>query len=113
MVAAAANVNKKYDVARARVLAATSLLDEERRMAAVLVEEAHAMVALIEPPSPTPPPAPTSRAAPSDDDYKAIVIANIHVQAADVQNIGSLISVTLDLSSSNYALWRNNILLTL
>jgi hypothetical protein len=30
-----------------------------------------------------------------------------------VQNIGSLISVTLDLSSSDYALWRNNVLLTL
>jgi hypothetical protein len=82
-------------------------------MAAVLVEEARAVVALIEPPSPTPPPAPTGRAAPSDDDYKAVVIANIHVQATGVQNIGSLISVTLDLSSLDYALWRNNVLLTL
>jgi hypothetical protein len=58
-------------------------------------------------------PAPTGRAAPSDDDYKAVVISSIHVQAAGVQNIGSLISVTLDLSSSDYALWRNNVLLTL
>jgi hypothetical protein len=35
--------------------------------------------ALIEPPSPTPPLAPTGCAAPSDNDYEATVIANIHI----------------------------------
>jgi hypothetical protein len=48
-----------------------------------------------------------------DDDYKAAVIANIHVEAVGVQNIRSLISVTLDLSSTNYAWWHDNVLLTL
>jgi hypothetical protein len=70
-------------------------------------------VALIESLSPTSPPAPAGCAAPSDDDYEAAVIANIHVQAVRVQNICSLVSVTLDLSSAHYAWWRDNVLLTL
>jgi hypothetical protein len=70
-------------------------------------------VALIEPPSPTPPPAPASGAAPLDNDYKAAIIANVHVQAASVQNIYSPISVTLDLSLTHYTRWRDNVLLTL
>jgi hypothetical protein len=39
---------------------------------------------MIEPPSPTLTPTTTGRAARSDDDYEAIVIANIHVHATDV-----------------------------
>jgi hypothetical protein len=112
MVTTVANVKKRYDAARTQVLAATTLLEEERA-AAVLTEEACATAALIEPPLPTPPPVPTSRAAPSNDNYEVAVIANIHVQAAGVQNIHSLISITLDLSSSHYAWWHDNILLTL
>jgi hypothetical protein len=54
-----------------------------------------------------------SRAAPSDDDYEAAVIANIHVQAIDIQNIRSHVSVTLYLFSTHYARWRDNVLLTL
>jgi hypothetical protein len=113
MVAAAADAKKKYDAAHAQVLATTALLEEEQRVAAALTEEARTMAALIEPPSPTPPPAPTGRVAPSDDDYEAAVITNINVQAASVQNIRSLVSVMLDLSSSNYVWWHNNALLTL
>jgi hypothetical protein len=78
MVAAATDT-KKYDVARARVLSTTALLEEEEeRTTVVLAEEPHAVVALIEPPAPTLPLAPAGRAAPSDDDYEATVIANIH-----------------------------------
>jgi hypothetical protein len=113
MVATATDTKKQYDVALARVLATTVLLEEEQRTATVLAEEAHAAAALIEPPSPTPPPAPTGHAASSDDDYEAIAIANIHVHAVGMQNIRSLVSVTLDLSSTHYARWRNNVLLTL
>jgi hypothetical protein len=69
--------------------------------------------ALIEPPSPTPTPTPTDRVVPSDDDYEAAVVINIHVQAAGVQNICSIISVALDLSSTDYAWWCDNVLLTL
>jgi hypothetical protein len=113
MVAAATNVKKRYDATRTRVLAATALLEEEQCTVVILIEEAHVMVALIEPPSPTLPPAPIGGAALSDDDYEAIIITNIHVQAISVQNICSLISVMLDLSSTHYTRWRDSILLTL
>jgi hypothetical protein len=113
MVAAATNVKKRYDATRTRVLTATALLEEEQCTVVILIEEAHVMVALIEPPSPTLPPAPIGGAALSDDDYEAIIIANIHVQAISVQNICSLISVMLDLSSTHYTQWHDSILLTL
>jgi hypothetical protein len=96
---------KKYDAAHARVLATSALLEEEQHAAAVLAKEARAMVALIEPPSPIPPPAPVGRVA--------TIIANIHVQATGVKNIRSVVSVTLDLSSTNYARWCDNVLVTL
>jgi hypothetical protein len=57
--------------------------------------------------------APADCTTPSDDDYEATVIANIHVQVAGVRNIHSLVTVTLDVSSAHYAWWRDNVLLTL
>jgi hypothetical protein len=110
---AVADTKKKYATARTRVLAATAHLEEEQHVAAALTKEARATVALIDPPLPTPPPAPTGHATPSNNDYEASVIANIHVQAAGMQNIHSLILVTLDHSSSKCAWWCNNVLLTL
>jgi hypothetical protein len=113
MVAAVVDAKKRYDAARARVLTTTTLLEEEERVAAVLTEEGCTTAALIEPSSPTPPPVPVSGATPSDDDYEAAVITNVHVQAVGVQNIRSLVSVTLDLYSMHYAWWHDNVLLTL
>jgi hypothetical protein len=66
------DAKKRYDVARARVLAATVLLEEEERAATVLIEEARATAVLIESPSPTPPPAPDGHTALSDDNDQAI-----------------------------------------
>jgi hypothetical protein len=100
MVTTITDVKKWYDVGRNRVLATTALLEEEERTATVLAEEARATAALIEPPLPTLPAVPTGPATSSNDDYEA---ANIHVQAANVQNIHSIIWVTLDLSSTHYA----------
>jgi hypothetical protein len=83
MVTAAIDAKKRYDAASA-FLSATTLLEEEERIAAVLVKEARVAAILIETPSPTSPLAPTGGAAPSDDDYEAAIIASIHVQAAGV-----------------------------
>jgi hypothetical protein len=41
------------------------------------------------------------------------IIANLHLQASDVQNIHSLASVILDGSSTHHAHWHENVLLTL
>jgi hypothetical protein len=113
MVATTTKAKKKYDATHVRVLAATTLSEEEQRATAVLAEEARATAALIEPPLPTPTPALVGRVAPSDDDYETAVITNIHVQAVGVQNICSLISVALDLSSTDYSRWCDNVRLTL
>jgi hypothetical protein len=67
------NIQAMYDAARAWVLAATGLLEEEQSLAVVLTEEAHTVAALIDPPSPTLPPALAGRVAPSDDDYEALL----------------------------------------
>jgi hypothetical protein len=92
--------------------------DHQAVEAAVFRKKLDTMVAAavdvkIEPPLPTPPPILAGHTALSDDDYEVAVIANIHVRAAGVQNIRSLISVTLDLSSTYYAQWRDNVVLTL
>jgi hypothetical protein len=79
MVAVADDVKKRYDVTRVRVLVATALLEEEEHVATILAEEACAAAALIKPPSPTLPPGPIGHAAPSNDDYEAPVITNIHI----------------------------------
>jgi hypothetical protein len=104
MVTAADTVKKKADAARARVLAAAALLEEEQRTAAALADEACAVVFLIEPPPPT---SKTETGSPSltpgTANYEAAVIANLHVQAFDVPNICSLVSVMLDSSSRHYA----------
>jgi hypothetical protein len=84
MVATTTSAKKMYDATRARVLATTSLLEEEQHTAAILTKEAHAVAALIKPPLPTPPLAPISRTAPSDDDYEATIITNIHIQATSI-----------------------------
>jgi hypothetical protein len=113
MVATTIDVKQRYDAAHARGFASTVLLEGEERASVIPVEEAHAAATLIEPPSRTSPLAPAGRTALSDDDYGVAVIANIHIQAVGVQNICSLISATLDLSSTHYTRWRDNILLTL
>jgi hypothetical protein len=106
MVTAAETVKKKVDAARARVLMAVALLVEEQWTAAAAI--------MIEPPLPT---SKTETGGPSlapdTTDYEAAVIANLHVQATGVQNIRSLVLVVLDVSSTHYARWRDNVLLTL
>jgi hypothetical protein len=78
MVVVATDPKKRYDASRAQILTAIALLEEEERVAAVLAEETHAAIALVEPPSPTLPLAPADGAAPSNNDYEAIIIANVH-----------------------------------
>jgi hypothetical protein len=43
--------------------------------------------------------------------HEAAAIVNLHSQVVAVQNIRSLVHVTLDLASNNYSHWRNEILL--
>jgi hypothetical protein len=45
--------------------------------------------------------------------YEGTLSANLHIQADAVSNIRSLVNIALDATSSNYARWHENMLLTL
>jgi hypothetical protein len=51
--------------------------------------------------------------ATNSSSYKDTIIANIHIQAAAVLNVHSLVNIALDATSDNYARWRDNMLLAL
>jgi hypothetical protein len=103
MVAAAEDAKKKAAAARTHVLAAAALLEQVQRAVAQLDEAARAVVRLIKPPAPPSNPAPDNSSSSNPDNYEAVVIANLHLQASGVQNIRSLVSVVLDSSSAHYA----------
>jgi hypothetical protein len=113
MVVAAEDTKKKAATARTRVLVAAALLEQEQRIATALDEVAQAAVWLIEPPAPPSTLASDSSSSSNADDYKAAVIANLHLQASSVENIHSLLSIVLDGSSTHYTRCRDNVLLTL
>jgi hypothetical protein len=45
--------------------------------------------------------------------YEDTVVAKLHIQSAAMMNIHSLMNIILDATSSNYARWRDNMMLTL
>jgi hypothetical protein len=113
MVVAVDEVKKKAIAVRTRVLVAAMLLEQEQHATAALNEVAQDVVRLIEVSTPPSTTAPDGSSSSNTDDYEATVITNLHVQAFDVQNILSPVSVLLDASSMHYAHWRDNVLLTL
>jgi hypothetical protein len=45
--------------------------------------------------------------------YEDTVVTNLHIQAASVPNVHSLMNIILDATSSNYAQGRDNMMLVL
>jgi hypothetical protein len=45
--------------------------------------------------------------------YEDTVVAKLHIQPVVMMNIHSLMNIILDATSSNYARWRDNMMLTL
>jgi hypothetical protein len=107
-MAALQTAEKDVAAARARVRAIALLLEEEQAASTALDAKAAAaawqLASSSSSPSPPNPP-------PSGDE--ATIIINLHVQACGVQNIRSLVTTTLDPSSTGYARWRDQVLLTL
>jgi hypothetical protein len=113
MVVAVDEVKKKAIAVRTCVLVTAMLLEQEQHATTALDEVAQDVVRLIEVSTPPSTTAPDGSSSSNTDDYEATVITNLHVQAFDVQNILSPVSVLLDASSMHYAHWRDNVLLTL
>jgi hypothetical protein len=108
MIASSQAAAKEAEDARARVRAIQLLLEEEQTAAAALEAKAVAAALLLPPSSSAAPPP-----SPPGGDAESSVIATLHSQACGVQNIRSLVNVTLDPSSAGYARWRDQVLLTL
>jgi hypothetical protein len=84
--------------ARRRARAARTLLEEEEQTAAALEKAAVAARQLV--PGSSTGPTPTS---PSSSSYEETVIAGLHLQAAAVLNVRSLVNIVLDSTSTTYA----------
>jgi len=92
-----------------RVRAAAAALEKERRAAADLAHQAEEAHRQADPPKEDDDDPPADDAAA----FEAAVIANLHAQAAGVENIRTLVSVVLDPLSNHYDQWRDLVLLTL
>jgi len=97
--------------AQERVRTAHEALEKERRAAAELAREAEAARARANPPA-----FPDGDGDSSFHDsgaYEAAVVANLHTQAAGVQNIRTLVPIVLDPVSVHYDRWWDLLLLVL
>jgi hypothetical protein len=91
---------KKAAMAHSRVRAIALLLKEELAFSTTLEAEATMATLQLAPPPPS-----------SGGD--TVVVAMLHVSACEVQNTRSLVSIVLDPSSTCYARWHDQVLLTL
>jgi hypothetical protein len=96
----------KAATARRRVQAARLLLEEEHAVAADLERKAATAKGLL----------PSSSSSTTSDmvdgaAYGSTLVTNLHVQAMAVPNIRQLLNIVLDITSSNYAIWRDLMLM--
>ncbi|XP_062182036.1 uncharacterized protein LOC133886303 [Phragmites australis] len=114
LVGATDEAAKAAAAAQDRVLTAQDVLATERQAAADLERVAAAARGAAFPPGDG---GAHNDASAVDDldvhDYEAATIANLHAQAAGVQNIRALVPVVLDPLSVHYNRWRDLVLLTL
>jgi hypothetical protein len=107
LVKDAEEAEKKAVAARRRARAARALLEEEEQAATALEKAAVAARQLVSGSSSSL--GPTS---PSSSSYEEAVIAGLHLQAAAVLNVRSLVNIVLD-STSTYASWRDLMMMVL
>jgi hypothetical protein len=82
------------------VLAAHQLLDEEQAAIAKKLVSGFTSSS-------------TTELATNSSLYDNTVVTNLHIQAAAVSNVRSLVNIVLDAMSDNYVWWRDNMLLAL
>ncbi|XP_025806729.1 uncharacterized protein LOC112885293 [Panicum hallii] len=97
--------------ARRRATTARALLEEEERKAVAL--ETAATTARLLVPGTSSGTVVTSSSSSSSSSYEATVVAGLHLQAASVLNVRSLVNIVLDSTSVNYASWRDLMMLAL
>jgi hypothetical protein len=106
LVKDAEEAEEKAVAARRRVRVARTLLEEEEQTAAALEKVAVATRQLVPGSSSAPHPSPVTSS------YEETIVAGLHLQAAAVLNIRSLMNIVLD-SSFTYASWRDLMMMVL
>jgi hypothetical protein len=98
---------EKAVAARRRARAAGTLLEEE--LATAALEKAAVTARQLVPGSSSGP----NHTPPSSSSYEETVITGLHLQAAVVLNVRSLVNIVLDSSSTTYASWRDLMMMVL
>jgi hypothetical protein len=105
LVKDAEEAEEKAVAAHRRVRAARTLLEEQT--VAALEKVAVAARQLVPGSSSAPHPSPVTSS------YEETVVAGLHLQAAAVLNVRSLVNIVLDSSSTTYASWRDMMMMVL
>jgi hypothetical protein len=108
LVKDAEEAEEKAVAARRRARATRTLLEEEEQAAAALEKAAVAARQLVPGSSSGP-----NRTPPSSSSYEETVIACLHLQAAAVLNVRSLVNIVLDSCSTTNASWRDLMMMVL
>jgi hypothetical protein len=98
---------EKAVAARRRAQAARTLLEEEQT-AAALEKAVVAARQLVSGSSSS-----TTHASPESSSYEETDVAGLHLQAATVLNVRSLVNIVLDSTSTTYASWRDLMMMVL
>jgi hypothetical protein len=102
------DAEEKAVAARRRARAARTLLEEEKQAAAALEKAAVAAHQLVPGSS-----SGTNHTSPSSSSYEETVVAGLHLQAAAVLNVRSLVNIVLDSTSTTYASWCDLMMMVL
>jgi hypothetical protein len=108
LVKDAEEAEERAVAARRRARAARTLLEEEEQTTAAL-EKAVVAARQLVPGSSTGP----THTSPSSSSYEETVIIGLHLQAAVVLNVRSLVNIVLDSTSTTYASWRDLMMMVL
>jgi hypothetical protein len=108
LVKDAEEAEEKAVAARRRARAARTLLEEEEQTAAALEKAAVAARQLVPGSSSS-----TTHTSPAASSYEETVVAGLHLQAAAVHNVRSLVNIVLYSSSTTYASWRDLMMMVL
>jgi hypothetical protein len=104
----AEEAEEKAVAARRRARAARTLLEEEEQTAATLEKATVAARQLVPGSSSS-----TTHTSPAVSSYEETIVTGLHLQAAAVLNVCSLVNIVLDSSSTTYTSWRDLMMMVL
>jgi hypothetical protein len=108
LVKDAEEAEEKAVAARRHARAARTLLEEEEHTS-VALEKAAVVARQLVPGSSSSAP----HTSPATSSYEETVVVGLHLQAAAVLNVRSIVNIVLDSSSTTYASWRDLMMMVL